>query len=603
MTSTVNTPGILVVEDEALVALDIQRQLVALGYQVVARTARGEDAITLAGELRPDLVLMDIQLAGALDGVEAADAIRTQFALPVVFLTAFAEDDVVARATRTDPFGYLIKPFSGPELRVAVELALYKHKVGAQLRESEQALRASEERMALAEQLGGTGSWVYDVASNTIWGSAQGLRMFGYPPVARAWPIEDIEACIPERERVHQALVALLSQGRDYNLEYAIRPADGSPEKVIHSIARIQTDAQGKPLRVLGFIQDITERKEIENELRESNELLSLFVRQSPIYSSIKQVTPSASRVLLASDNFEQMIGIAGADMLGKTQEELFPAAMAAKITADDWRVISTRTALTLDEEFDGRRYTTTKLPIIQEGRTLLAGYTIDITERKRAEEALQSSLREKEALLKEVHHRVKSNLQVVASLLRLEAARSAQPDTKAVLGDMQGRIRSLALLHEALYRSGPFAAVDLEAYLREIITQSFRALAPSPGAVQLELNLAPVRVEMDQAMPCGLLVNELVSNSLKHGFPDGHTGALRVELQPVDGGPQLRLRVSDTGVGLPEGFAPGRATSLGLQLVTDLAKQLGGALETGPGAVFTVTFTARHLKASPNSA
>lgn len=207
--------------------------------------------------------------------------------------------------------------------------------------------------------------------------------------------------------------------------------------------------------------------------------------------------------------------------------------------------------------------------------------------------EALRASLREKEALLKEVHHRVKNNLQVITSLLRLEAGRSAEAATRVVLKSMQGRIQAMALLHETLYRSGTFASVDLGAYLKQLATQSFRALGAHPGSVQLDLELASVRVDMEQTIPCGLLVNELISNCLKHAFPSGRTGGIRVELKPIDGSRQLRLRVSDTGIGLPADFEAKRGNSLGLQLASDLAKQLGGRLDidAGPGAGFGLTF------------
>ena len=232
-----------------------------------------------------------------------------------------------------------------------------------------------------------------------------------------------------------------------------------------------------------------------------------------------------------------------------------------------------------------------------------MIGTHSDITERRLGEETIRSSLLEKEALLQEVHHRVKNNLQVINSLLRLESGRSTVPNTKAVLTEMQGRIRSMALLHESLYRSGSFAAVDLGAYLRQIATQSFRALAVSPGAVQLRLDIASVHVVMEQAAPCGLLVNELISNCLKHGFPDGRTGEVRIELRSVDGGPQIRLRVSDTGVGLPADFESKRSHTLGLELVVDLVEQLNGTLEIGPvpTVVFTVTFTPALPKPIPN--
>ena len=161
-----------------------------------------------------------------------------------------------------------------------------------------------------------------------------------------------------------------------------------------------------------------------------------------------------------------------------------------------------------------------------------------------------------------------------------------------------------MALLHETLYRSTSFAAVDLGAYLGQLANQSFRALNAQPGFIRLDLDLASAQVKFDQAIPCGLLVNELISNCLKHGFPSGRSGGILVELQPVDGG-LLRLSVSDTGVGLPADFESKRRQSLGLQLVSDLAKQLGGPLEItggpGTGAVFAVTFPGGEPKKSGN--
>jgi PAS domain S-box-containing protein len=258
-----------------------------------------------------------------------------------------------------------------------------------------------------------------------------------------------------------------------------------------------------------------------------------------------------------------------------------------------------------------------------------------DVTERKRDQQALQNSLRDKVALLNEVHHRVKNNLQVIASLLRLEAGRSSQDDTKAVLKEMQGRIYSMALLHESLYRSGIFASVDLGNYIRQLATQAFRANISQGGAVRLQLDLASVQVSLDQAAPCGLLVNELVSNALKHGFPEGYSGEIRIALQALSApvlvsdpganapaataksdeakacgaATQSRatrwcLRVSDTGIGLPADFETRRGQSLGLQLVGDLTRQLAATLEIGPGpgAVFVVTFAIDSVQASPES-
>ncbi|MDP3565223.1 MAG: PAS domain S-box protein, partial [Methanoregula sp.] len=143
------------------------------------------------------------------------------------------------------------------------------------LAESERTLRINEERLVMAQRIGQTGSWEYDVGTNRIWGSAEGLHIFGYPAKAGDFPIEDIEACIPERERVNKALVDLITKEQEYNLEYSINPADGSASKIIHSLARLEKDAAGNPLRVIGLIHDITERKRVEAELTFKNIILS----------------------------------------------------------------------------------------------------------------------------------------------------------------------------------------------------------------------------------------------------------------------------------------------------------------------------------------
>ena len=214
-----------------------------------------------------------------------------------------------------------------------------------------------------------------------------------------------------------------------------------------------------------------------------------------------------------------------------------------------------------------------------------------DITQRQLAERAIQASLREKEALLKEVHHRVKNNLQIISSLIRLEAGRSQQKEVQSVLGDMQGRVRSMALLHESLYRGQSFAQIDLGQYLGQLAQQVFSANKSKGAPIELNIDTASVAVTLDQAIPCGLLANELITNALKHGFPGNHSGNVLVKLHPVDNSSLWCFCVSDSGVGLPEDFESKRKGSLGLQLASDLANQLGGELKVGPGTKFSVRF------------
>jgi two-component system, cell cycle sensor histidine kinase and response regulator CckA len=182
-------------------------------------------------------------------------------------------------------------------------------------------------------------------------------------------------------------LQGLREKGNCENLEAVFKTKDGRLVTTLISARIIWLEGVA---HIISITRDITDRKRAEQALLENNQIFSLFMQHSPIYSYIKEVTPTESRVLQASDNFEEMIGIPGREMIGKSMTELFPAEFAARITADDWAVASKGEVLKLDEALNGRSYTTIKFPIVQRGRTLLAGYTIDISERKKAEQALQ---------------------------------------------------------------------------------------------------------------------------------------------------------------------------------------------------------------------
>ncbi len=217
-----------------------------------------------------------------------------------------------------------------------------------------------------------------------------------------------------------------------------------------------------------------------------------------------------------------------------------------------------------------------------------------DMTTQRKSVEALNALVKDKNALLREVHHRVKNNLQVISSLLRLDARKSAQPDVKAALADMNSRIRSMALLHESLYRADHYASVDLAVYLRQLATEAVRSMMGPLSKVSLALDLCPVSVSLDLATPCGLIVNELISNALKHGFANGRGGTVTIRLLDLGGG-RVQLSVIDNGAGLPPDFEYRRAGALGLQLISDLAQQMGAVFTVGPApaASFHIEFQA----------
>ena len=189
-------------------------------------------------------------------------------------------------------------------------------------------------------------------------------------------------------------------------------------------------------------------------------------------------------------------------------------------------------------------------------------------------------SLTEKEVLLKEIHHRVRNNLQIVSSLLNLQSEHVRDVSTLAALRESQDRVRAMAQIHEKLYQSEGLSQIDVADYVRSMGASLFASYGVRGDVLALHLEVDEVKLGLDTAIPCGLIINELISNALKHAFPDGRRGEVRVELRAAGEG-DLLLRVSDDGVGFPDGFEPRRSKSLGLQLVQALAEQLDGTVET----------------------
>lgn len=230
--------------------------------------------------------------------------------------------------------------------------------------------------------------------------------------------------------------------------------------------------------------------------------------------------------------------------------------------------------------------------PILLDGKVIgISGLAYGITDKKKTERSLLESLHEKEVLLKEVHHRVKNNLQIISSILNLkDSVVGDDPKMRELLRETQDRIRSMAFIHESLYRTKNFSSIDLADYIDSLSRNLMMSYSVS-GQVELERDLEPVLLGLDQAIPCGLILNELISNALKHAFPGGAKGRIRIALKAADD--KISLAVTDNGVGLPPGFDPKKHANLGLQLVHTLIDQLDGRIssDTGTGAAYLITF------------
>lgn len=222
-----------------------------------------------------------------------------------------------------------------------------------------------------------------------------------------------------------------------------------------------------------------------------------------------------------------------------------------------------------------------------EKGRPLyIQGIAYDVTEAKNAEAAvrestrrLRESLEEKEVLLKEVHHRVKNNLQIISSLLKLQSGSIRDPATIDAFRVSQHRVQSMALVHEKLYGSAELSRIDFAEYARSLTALLSRSYGMEASNARMQVELEGVFLGIDVAIPLGLILNELVSNALKYAFPEGGEGTIRIALQNTPEGEAV-LTVADDGIGLPEDFDLGRNGSLGIQLVQNLARQIGSRIE-----------------------
>ncbi len=215
-----------------------------------------------------------------------------------------------------------------------------------------------------------------------------------------------------------------------------------------------------------------------------------------------------------------------------------------------------------------------------------------DITERKRAEAQIAASLKEKEALLQEIHHRVNNNLQVISSLLSLQSNSIQDPQAREMFRESQDRVKLMALIHEKLYQSRDLARIEFREYIRDLVSMVFHAYRSKSDAITLDLQIDPIILDVHNAVPVSLILNEMVSNCLKHAFPDGHSGVITISFKKQPPG-QFSLVVRDNGIGVPKDFDLENTASLGLRLIRILARQIGGALDfcSRGGTEFKVTF------------
>jgi len=590
---------------------------------------------------------------------------------------------------------------------------------------AEEALRESNRKLAEVQRIAHLGYWERDLDGDRITWSDETYRIFGLRPQERTLSFEGLRELIHPEDwpAVARAVGEAVRGGPHCDIEYRLVRPDGET-RIVHSRGEVIWDDSGRPRRMVGTVQDITERKQAENALRESHDLLNAVAEGTDVAFYVKDlqgrylhINPVGARILgkpveeilgkndrevlppetaqeimerdravmstgerrtfedtlsvaglvrtflstkaphrdphgrvigligisrditerkqadealreseqryrevfkCASDCIflidvtpdlcfkikelnptdERTLGYSTAEVADKLIEDCLTPELAAAVGASYRRCVEAGTTINYETDLDlriGRRsFQTSLIPVRDQGGRIhrLIGVARDVTERRRTEEQLRTWLREKDVLLKEIHHRVKNNLQLISSMLSLQAGRIRDPAVAAIFTESQSRLRAMALVHENLYRSRDLGSVRVAGHIEALCAYLYRSYSVDPEQIGLDLQIPDVMLDLDRSIRCGLIINELVSNAIKHAFPGGRTGRVSVRLDAMPDG-CYSLVIQDDGVGLPRGLTPGNSESLGLQLVSDLSEQLGGILTVNRegGTTFTLRF------------
>jgi PAS domain S-box-containing protein len=356
-------------------------------------------------------------------------------------------------------------------------------------------------------------------------------------------------------------------------------------------------DEQREIVAVVEHGIEVTEKVKVMEALKESEERFKALTESTSDW--IWAVDENAIYTY-ASPKIKDLLGYEPKEVIGKTPFDFMPQEEARRVAEEFGEIVKAQRTIERLENVNlhknGRLVVleTSGVPI-SDAEGYFRGYRgidRDITERKKMEDRIVASLEEKEILLREIHHRVKNNMTVIYSLLDLQSKFTSERHEREMLNDAKARIKAMALIHEKLYRSKDMAKIDFSDYLRDILNNMCMSYLKDPGRIKLNIEVRDVDLGIDDAIPCGLIINELVSNTLKHAFPEGRKGEITVGMRSYDKD-MIELIVADNGIGLPADIDSRKKTSMGLSLVDALVNQLHGKIELHKeeGTRFTITF------------
>ena len=477
-----------------------------------------------------------------------------------------------------------------------------RKKIEESLKKREMDFNIENKKLLRAQRVAKIGIWENDLSTNDLLWSEEMYRIMGFEPNTHV-NLVDVTKLFPPKEfkRFQQAVDAAINKNSPYSIDYKINKQDGTLI-YIHDEGEIIRNHEGKPVSMFGTTQDITERKLAEKSLKESESKFRNLVETTPdiiweidTHGIFTYISPQSNSILGWSP--QQVIGKSIFSMIRPEHIQKIRKSFQTHIEeTKKFNVLEVpakhRNGRNIVIEIHSAKVTD------DDGKTKgFQGIARDITEKTIATNKLKTSIKEKDILLQEIHHRVKNNMQIISSLLNLQIKYVKDDEAIDVLKESQNRVKSMAMIHEKLYQSNDFTRINLTEYIESLVNGLFYSYSIDKEEISSIINVDNLRLNIETAVPCGLIINELVSNSLKHGFPNGENGEVYISLKFIDD--KYELIIGDNGIGFPSNIDFKKTDSLGLQLVNNLVGQIDGEIELDnrSGTEFKIVFNELKYK------
>ncbi|OGC10416.1 hypothetical protein A2V82_09105 [candidate division KSB1 bacterium RBG_16_48_16] len=577
---------VLLVEDDRIDQLAFRRFIKEHSHRFDFEIV---DSVSQAGELLKkrffDVIITDFNLG---DGT-AFDIMAMNHGAPVIIATGAGDEEIAVKAMRKGAHDYIIKD---PErnylkiLPITVEQAI-------------QTKRSQREIKLLSDAIMSINDSVYitDSEDKIIFVNRAFHNCYGYgdsdimgQPSVLLWKNAD------KSDRLKQFALKSGTTERSLEFKHVRKNRQEFPVSISASIVGYPSQSQCFWVYV---VRDITERKRSESILRESKKRIKTIL--DSVQTGIILIDPITFTVVDANPIALNIIKAKPEEVIGKKSCEI--------ICVDDHEhCLNTRRnhySQNIESEIkdiNGEKVPVmrTTIPIVLDNQHYLLENFVDISDVKKAEAQIKASLKEKEILLKEIHHRVKNNMQIISSLLNLQSSFIRDEHVLNIFKASQHRVKTMALVHEKLYQTKNFTQIDFKDYLESLSNYLMSSYSTVAEKVQLQMDIQNISLDINTAIPCGMIVNELISNALEHAFHNGSCGQIKVSFSrsnDPDGTKQEQARcvltIEDDGCGLSQDFDINKISSLGLQLVTTLTEQLSGKMEivSEKGTQFKITF------------